>query len=56
MVLSRGAVVAAGPPVEVLTPALIERVWKVRAHVDVVDGVASIRFLRRSRKKGARVT
>lgn len=36
VVLSRGAVVAAGPPVEVLTPALTERVWNVRADVDVV--------------------
>lgn len=55
VVLSRGAVVAAGPPAELLTPALIERVWNVRADVDVVDGVASIRFLRRSRAEGAGV-
>ncbi|MCB5911486.1 hypothetical protein [Streptomyces pinistramenti] len=46
VVLPRGAVVAAGPPAEVLTAALIERVWGVRADADVVDGVAPIRFLR----------
>ena len=50
VVLSRGAVVAAGPLVEVLTPALIERVWNVQADV---DGVPSIR--RRSRADGAGV-
>jgi ABC-type cobalamin/Fe3+-siderophores transport system ATPase subunit len=54
VVLSRGVVVAVGPPVEVLIPTLIERVWNVRADVDVVDGVASIRFLRRSRAEGGR--
>jgi hypothetical protein len=30
--------VAAGPPLEVLTPALIERVWKARADVHVRPG------------------
>jgi len=37
VVLSRGTLVAAGPPVEVLTPALTGRVWNVRVDVDVVD-------------------
>ncbi len=34
---------------------LIERVWNVRADVDVVYGATSIRFLRRSRRRGAGV-
>ena len=33
IVLDRGGVVAAGPPREVLTPELVERVYGVRAHV-----------------------
>lgn len=31
VVLDRGAVVAAGPPLEVLTPSLIQKVWRVEA-------------------------
>lgn len=45
---------AVGLPVGVLTPALIERVRNVRADVDVVDGVASICYLRRSLAEDSR--
>ncbi|WP_320669318.1 ABC transporter ATP-binding protein [Patulibacter defluvii] len=47
VVLSAGRVVAGGPPAEVLTPELIEDVYRVRSVVtpDGPDGRPSIRFL-----------
>ncbi|MEE1941114.1 hypothetical protein V1L54_17180 [Streptomyces sp. TRM 70361] len=51
VVLPRGVVMAAGPPVGVLAPALTERVREVRAGVETVDGAASTRSPRRSLRR-----
>jgi iron complex transport system ATP-binding protein len=48
LVLRDGQVVAGGTPADVLTPALIERVYHVRADVTHDPGHPVIRFLRRT--------
>lgn len=45
VVLQAGRVVAAGPVDEVLTAELIADVYRVRASVDRLDGVLTVRFL-----------
>ena len=53
VVLDAGRVVAAGTPREVLTPELIERVYRVRAVVtpDGPDGVPAVRFVPAARTR-----
>ncbi|TYL45701.1 ABC transporter ATP-binding protein [Nocardioides sp. BGMRC 2183] len=45
LVLAEGRVVADGPPREVLTDALVEEVYGVRARVDVDDAGLYVRYL-----------
>jgi iron complex transport system ATP-binding protein len=49
VVLSGGAVVAAGTPVQVLTEDLIATVYGVRCRVTVADGLPHVRFEHRPR-------
>ncbi|GAA2554642.1 ABC transporter ATP-binding protein [Mycolicibacterium diernhoferi] len=49
VVLSGGAVVAAGTPGQVLTEDLIAQVYGVRCQVSVADGVPHVRFEHRAR-------
>lgn len=54
LVLRGGRAVAEGTPAEVLTPALIEQVYGVRAEVTTDAGHPAIRFLRRGAAPAAR--
>ncbi|MES4903177.1 MULTISPECIES: ABC transporter ATP-binding protein [unclassified Streptomyces] len=54
LVLRDGRAVAEGTPAEVLTPALIERVYAVRAEVTTGPGHPVIRFLRRAAQQPPR--
>ena len=53
VVLDRGRVRSAGPPAEVLTPAMIAEVYEVESSVESFDGRVHIRFLGQSRRDEA---